>query len=183
MIWKFAPRFTYDKPEDPAADPAPRPRATPADEMFSGTYVKELRAEAKLFRTRAREAEAAKEAAQRERDAEKARADAAQAEADKKVTQRLIRAELKAAAIKAGIVDLDGLAFVDYEKLKLKDDGTIEGADEQLAALKEKKPYLFGTQGTTTGPKPPSPSDPKVVDVRKMSTAEYAEHKRSLGLR
>jgi hypothetical protein len=46
---------------------------------------------------------------------------------------------LKAAALKAGLVDLDALALADTSK----DDGTARGAAELVAALKEAKPYLF----------------------------------------
>jgi hypothetical protein len=46
---------------------------------------------------------------------------------------------LKAAAMKAGIHDLDALALADLSR----DDGTARGADELIAALKQAKPHLF----------------------------------------
>jgi hypothetical protein len=46
---------------------------------------------------------------------------------------------LKAAAKRAGIVDLDALALADTSK----DDGSIANADAIVAALREAKPFLF----------------------------------------
>ena len=71
---------------------------------------------------------------------------AAQTAAD----QRIIRAELKAEALKAGMVDLDGLKLADLSKVKLNDAGEVEGADALMTELKKSKPYLFGTPGTTS---------------------------------
>lgn len=43
------------------------------------------------------------------------------------------------------VVDPDvALSLIDLSKVKFKDDGTMEGFDEQVATLKETKKYLFG---------------------------------------
>lgn len=160
--------------------PAPAPKA-PEPETFSKDYVRELRQESQNYRTRAQE-EAAK--AQQAED----RAKAAEAERDEKITaaqaaanERIIRAELKAAAIKAGMIDLDGLKLADLSKVKLGDDGEVEGAEDLMASLKETKPYLFGESSTTTNTdKKPAPKEPEVVDVTKMSAEEYKEYRRKM---
>jgi hypothetical protein len=41
-------------------------------------------------------------------------------------------------------------AHLDLSKVELKDGGVLSGLDEQLTALKEGKPYLFGTGKETT---------------------------------
>jgi hypothetical protein len=73
--------------------------------------------------------------------------------------------QLKIAAQKAGIIDLDALALADMNK----DDGTARSADELVAALKQAKPHLFR---------------PKMA--RDMSRAErenfLKEHKRKFNL-
>lgn len=158
-------------------------KAAPA-QSFSAEYVKELREEAKGWRlkheTAAREAETLKSAAQQA--AEEAQAKIA--EATTAAEQRIIRAELKAAALKAGMIDLDGLKLADLSGVKLAEDGSVEGADALMASLKESKPYLFGSANstTTTAVKPP----PKTTEAKKatdMSAEEYAKAKAALGLR
>ena len=85
----------------------------PEPQSFSVDYVRELRAENKGYRLKHQEAEAklAKALADLEvatKGAEE-RVTKAATEAQTAADQRVIRAELKAAAIKAGMVDLDGL--------------------------------------------------------------------------
>ena len=106
-------------------------------------------------------------------------------EAENKANARVIRAELKAHAVKLGMIDLDGLTFVDVSKLKFDEKGDLVGADEALTKLKESKPYLFGetkkstSNGTTT---PPASGDGQ-VDARKLSKDEYAALKKKMGVR
>jgi hypothetical protein len=54
-----------------------------------------------------------------------------------------VNAELKAAAQKAGLIDHDWLKFVDVTKITRQDDGSVKGAADLVAALKEAKPFLF----------------------------------------
>ena len=164
-----------------APAPAAAPAAPPAAETFSATYVKELRQESAGDRLRAQEAERkAAEAAEAAKKADEAAAGKIK-EANEAAQLRVIKAELKAVAVKAGIVDLDGLAFLDMAKVKLTDTGDIEGADEAIEALRKAKPYLF-TKTTASTEKPPkgAPTTPK--KVTDMSEAEYRAEKRRLGL-
>lgn len=149
---------------------------TPAKEpeAFSREYVKELREENKATRL-------AKQAAEKERDEHKSAAEKAQQEADGKVKaantaaeQRIIRSEMKALAIKAGIVDLDGLALADLSKVKFDDKGDLVGADEAIEALKKSKPYLFGAASTSSTKGAPKPGDKEPIDARNMKPEEYA---------
>ena len=182
--------------------PAPRaPAPTPAHTGFSPEYVKDLREENKGWRLKASEQEqrarAAEEAAAAAKklaeDAEKAVADRLKSEretADKGWADRLVRAELKAAAVKAGMIDLDGLKLADLSAVKLNDDGEVEGADDLLAALKEAKPYLFtapaNPQGGNTNPaNPPKKTGNEPKLAKDMTDAErkafLAEHQRKFG--
>jgi hypothetical protein len=54
-----------------------------------------------------------------------------------------ITAELKVAAQKARLIDLDALALADLTKVKLEPNGEVTGADAAIAALKERWPDLF----------------------------------------
>ena len=69
---------------------------------------------------------------------------------------RLIRAELKAVAVRAGMVDLDGLKLIDVDHLRLDDDGNVKGAGEVMRDLRRAKPWLFGGASTSSSsPAPP----------------------------
>jgi len=107
--------------------------------------------------------------------------------AEQRANERVIRAELKVAAQKAGMIDLDGLKLADVSKVTLEADGTVKGADELMTALKEAKPYLFGnaTKGSSNPNPPPPPGDTQPKKAKDMTEAERAaflqEHKRKFG--
>ena len=149
-------------------------------ETFSRQYVTELRQENAAQRVARQDAE--RRAAEAETNLKKlgeestAKITAAQTEAQTAANDRIIRAELKAEAIKAGMVDLDGLKLADMSTIKLNDKGEVEGADALMADLKKAKPYLFGAQVTShVDTKKPKPGDPGPVDAKKMSKEEYAK--------
>lgn len=92
---------------------------------------------------------------------------------------RLIRAELKAHAVAAGIVDLEGLKLIDVAGLKLNEAGEIEGAAELMAKVKEAKPWLFKAekQSSSNTQKPPDKGDDGKKKATEMDTKEYAAAK------
>ena len=137
----------------------------PADKSgFSLEYVQELRGENAAYRNKAKEAKAAADAAE-----------ARLAEAEAAATQRIIRAELKAEAIKAGLLDLDGLKLADLSAVALDEHGEVSGAADVLHALKQAKPYLFGAVGTTSRTQePPKQREPKPFDARTATAEERA---------
>ena len=126
-----------------------------------------LRRDMARFREQARSAQA-------ERDAAIA---SMRAESD----ARLIRSELRVAAIKSGIIDTDALRLVDTGHLQVALDGSIEGAEGVIAALKANKPYLFedsraashGSFTTSQPRRPPSPAQPDPVDARTLSRDQW----------
>lgn len=178
-------RFNVDGGDGGGGTP---PKKDP--ETFSREYVQELRAENKGLRLKNTEligkidgfekekAEAVSKAV--EEAVTKAKAEAlteASAEADK----RVLMAELKGEAVKAGLVDLDQLKLLDVASIKLTADGKIEGADALFKGLKETKPYLFGVPNTTsnTQQKPP-PANPEAKKATEMDATEYAAAKAAL---
>lgn len=158
---------------------------TPAKpETFSREYVTELRGENATYRTKAKEA--AEKADLAEAAAKKAQedADAKTKEAEAKANERIIRAELKAEAIKAGMVDLDGLKLADLSTVKLNDAGEVEGAAELMEALKKSKPFLFGsTSSTSNTGKPPEKKEDTPKKATEMDDKEWAEQRKKFGLR
>lgn len=169
-----------DDNNNPNPNPAPNPAPNSATGTFSAEYVKELRAENASYRTRAQEAVTKAEAA--EAAAKKATEDATNTvtAAQKAANDRIIRAELKASALKAGMVDLDGLKLADLSKVKLNDAGDVEGADALMEEMKKAKPYLFGASNTSNpSSTPPKPGDNAPKKVSEMTPEERkAEAKR-----
>lgn len=155
-------------------------------ETFDRAYVEELPAENKTWRGKLTAERSAREASERERDAAKAeaakvKADAEAAangkitEATKKADERVIRAEMKAVAAKAGIVDLDALKLADLSKVTVDENGEVKGAAEVIEQLKKDKPYLFGDfKGNTNND---NKAPPKKGDTPKkageMTDEEY----------
>lgn len=64
-------------------------------------------------------------------------------EIEERANQRIIKAELKAAAMAAGIIDLDLLSAISLDGVRMTDDGDVTGVQEAVNKYKEGKPYLF----------------------------------------
>ena len=136
-------------------------------ETFSREYVTELREENKTHRLKNQEAETHKQAALKEAEEAKAalkkrdeEVEAFKAETKTSADQRVIRAELKAEAVKAGMIDLDGLKLADLSTITLDDKGDVVGAEALFKALKESKPYLFKAVSTSSTDRTPDLKDP-----------------------
>ena len=88
---------------------------------------------------------------------------------------RLVRAELKAEAVRAGMIDLDGLRLVDLPALKVNEGGEVEGVAAVMQDLRKRKPWLFGAaQQFSSNPSSPPPSSPaKQKLATEMTDAEY----------
>lgn len=87
---------------------------------------------------------------------------------------RLVLAELRTEAVRAGMVDLDGVKLVDVSALVLGTDG-IEGGAALMARMREAKPWLFGRGGassSSTG-RVPVVVAPKVKTAMEMSEEEW----------
>jgi hypothetical protein len=133
-------------------------------------YEKKLRTEARQHRLRAAEAER-----QRDEAIAAARKESEQlvAGAQSAADARVVRAELKAYALKAGIVDLDGLKLLDLTGVKLKDDGEVDGAEALIANLRTAKPWLFGAASSSSSAKPPAEQSPKSKKATEMTLEEW----------
>jgi hypothetical protein len=153
-----------DAPDDDApVEIADKPREpTP--------YEKKLRTEARQHRLRALEAERSRDSAIA---AARAESERAIAEAVNAANERIVRAELKAHAIRAGIVDLDGLKLLDLSGVKLSPNGEVEGTEALIASLKAAKPYLFGAASSSSTAKPPSEQTPEAKHALNMSAEEW----------
>jgi hypothetical protein len=94
-------------------------------------------------------------------------------EVQKRTEAQLIRAELKAEAIRAGIVDLDGLKLIDPSEVKLRADGEVEGASVLIARLKKAKPWLFSAPSLSSTAMPPPAQGLRQKLATEMTDSEY----------
>jgi hypothetical protein len=111
-----------------------------------------------------------------------------------KVKQRAMDAELKAAAVTAGLRDADLLPLIDRAGIAIDDDGNVTGVQAAVDAFKAKKPEFFQPATPSRGnervdvrtgsPAPPAPppgnnGNPAPPDVRTMPKGDYAKAKRA----
>ena len=105
-------------------------------------------------------------------------------EMEERAKARVLKSELKAAAVRAGVVDFDDLFVImqkDLKKVEYNDDGDIANANEMIAEVKKTKAHLFtgvNTSSTTTAPQ----ARPHVVDkpALQMSKDDYDRAKQRL---
>lgn len=69
---------------------------------------------------------------------------------------RVVRAELKAEAMRAGMIDLDGLRLIDMDTVRVNDDGAVEGGAALMQALRRQKPWLFTAPSSSSLSVPPA---------------------------
>lgn len=133
---------------------------SPEDNYWRRQAEKAQRELEKIQRANMTEAEKAKA----ERDDAMKRAGILETE----LRETRLRGRFEAAAAKAGVVDSDAAwRLADQGRMRVKDDGSVEGLDQALAELKKSRPWLFGPQRTSTGtpggasasPSPSTPND------------------------
>ncbi len=101
-------------------------------------------------------------------------AEAALTRARSETDARLIRAELKAEAVRAGMVDLDGLKLLDIAEVHLNDRGEVVDGAGILSKLKYAKPWLFGGgKSSSAAANPPRPEPPRVRHASELSHEEW----------
>ena len=80
--------------------------------------------------------------------------------------RRLLQAELKTAAVRAGMVDLDGLKLVDASGLRLTEAGELEDGAAVMERLRGDKPWLFAHASSSSRASAP----PSAPQRRKLAT-------------
>ncbi len=89
----------------------------------------------------------------------------------------LVRAGLRAEAIRAGMVDLDGLRLLDASEVTLDATGEVVGASGLMTAMKRAKPWLFGLAGpaasSSSGASAPPAQSPGSRRARDMTHDEW----------
>jgi hypothetical protein len=87
--------------------------------------------------------------------------------------KRVILAELRVEAMRANMIDLDGLQFLDMSQVHLgENDGVAEGA-ELISRLKSAKPWLFAAPSSSSIARVPSSGPTRQKLAKDMSDEEY----------
>jgi hypothetical protein len=87
--------------------------------------------------------------------------------------EKLIHAELKTEALRAGMVDLDGLKLVDAATVTLDESGAVTGAVALLRDLRRAKPWLFGAANSSSTAGTPPAQPPQAKLATQMSHEEW----------
>lgn len=90
-----------------------------------------------------------------------------------KSNDSLKRAELAVEAVRAGMVDLDGLKLVDTAALSVDENGGVVDAAGVIAKLKRAKPWLFGGASSSSALAAPRAEAPRHRHAREMSEEEW----------
>lgn len=86
---------------------------------------------------------------------------------------KLVQAELRTAAARAGMIDLDGVKLVDTTGLSLNEAGELQDGPEIMLRLRQSKPWLFGRGSTSSAALAPRATPPKVKTAMEMSVEEW----------
>lgn len=114
------------------------------------------------WRARAEAAEAELDAARRERDAQ------------------VRRAELRVEAVRAGMIDLDGLKLVDADQVTLDDKGGASNAAAVIETVRRSKPWLFGAPSSSSSAAAPPADPPRARHAREMTETEWRAAREAL---
>jgi hypothetical protein len=95
------------------------------------------------------------------------------ANAEQEARSRLVQAELKAEALRAGIVDLDGLKLLDPSAVEVGEAGDVKNAADVITQLRRTKPWLFGGGSSSSSANPPPAQPPRQKLATEMTDAEY----------
>jgi hypothetical protein len=87
---------------------------------------------------------------------------------------RLIAASLRTEAVRAGMIDLDGLKLVDLSQASLDEGDSIVGGRKIMAELRRTKPWLFGAPSTSSAAVAPTSLPVRQKTAMDMTDEEYA---------
>lgn len=86
---------------------------------------------------------------------------------------RLIAANLRTEAVRAGMIDLDCLKLIDLSEVRLDDNDKIVGGRQIMADLRRNKPWMFGTTSSSSVAAAPASSPLRPKTAMDMTDAEY----------
>jgi hypothetical protein len=113
----------------------------------------------------------------------RARAEAAEAELDEARREgeaQRKRAELRVEAVRAGMIDLDGLKLLDPDQVTFGGKGGASNAAAVIETFKRNKPWLFGAASSSSSAAAPPADPPRTRHAREMTEAEWRAARETL---
>lgn len=93
---------------------------------------------------------------------------------------RVIAAELRAEAVRAGMIDLDALPLVDAAGVVLDDSGAVHGAAEAMRRARRAKPWLFAAASSSSTAQAPGAAAPRARLATEMGFEEWQAARREM---
>jgi hypothetical protein len=87
---------------------------------------------------------------------------------------RLVIASLRTEAVRAGMIDLDGLKMVDASSVRLGNDDRVIGGRKLMDDLRRNKPWLFGATSSSSAAVAPASQPVRTKTALEMTDDEYA---------
>jgi hypothetical protein len=87
---------------------------------------------------------------------------------------RLVAADLRTEAVRAGMIDLDGLKLIDLSGVRLDDSDKVVGGRKLMAELRRNKPWLFGAATSSSIAIAPASQPARQKTAMDMTDEEYA---------
>lgn len=94
-------------------------------------------------------------------------------EAETLAAMQVRHAELKAEAVRVGIVDIDGLRLLSAEAFAAPKEGTVMDPSEVIARLRRDKPWLFTNHQSSSAASPPAAAPVRRRLATDMSLEEW----------
>ena len=104
------------------------------------------------------------------------------AELEEANRSRLVKAELKAHALRLGVIDFDDVYTIlarDLSKVEFDDEGDVRNAGEIITELKTRKPHLFAGVSTSSSERAPATRMDRQVEKPALTMSDE-EFERSL---
>jgi hypothetical protein len=86
---------------------------------------------------------------------------------------RIIAANLRTEAVRAGMIDLDGLKLLDVASVHLDDADNIVGGQTIMTNLRRNKPWLFGAASSSSASVVPASQPVRQKTALEMTEQEY----------
>jgi hypothetical protein len=93
---------------------------------------------------------------------------------------RLVEAHLRTEAVRAGMIDLDGLKLLDKSAIRLDPNGGLVGSRELMDSFRRNKPWLFGSASSSSATVAPSSKPLQQKTALEMTEEEYLAARASL---
>jgi hypothetical protein len=87
---------------------------------------------------------------------------------------RLVVANLRTEAVRAGMIDLDGLKMIELSSVTLGDDDKVIGGRKLMDDLRRTKPWLFGMASSSSAAIAPASQPTRQKTALEMTDEEYA---------